>query len=79
MMSWVGLVSLAAQAPVAARFLPDESWLFSLVVAALVAVLSPTTTAAAPPTDRAAGIMIPDHGLRQSRVDHGLGRDRRVQ
>jgi len=38
-LSWVVLVSLSAQAPVAARFLPDDSWLFSLVVAALVAVL----------------------------------------
>jgi hypothetical protein len=37
-LSWIGLVLLAGQAPVAARFLPDESWLFSLVVAALVAV-----------------------------------------
>jgi len=38
-LSWVGLVLLSAQAPVAARFLPDDSWLFNLVVAALVAVL----------------------------------------
>jgi hypothetical protein len=38
-LSWVGLVSLSAQAPVAARFLPDDSWLFSVVVAALLAVL----------------------------------------
>jgi hypothetical protein len=38
-LSWVGLLSLSAQAPVAARLLPDDSWLFSLVVAALVAVL----------------------------------------
>ena len=35
----VGLVSLSAQAPVAARFLPDDSWLFNVVVAALLAVL----------------------------------------
>ena len=39
MLSWVGLVLLSAQAPVAARFLPDDSWLFNLVVATLVAVL----------------------------------------
>jgi hypothetical protein len=38
-LSWVALVALSAQAPVAARLLPDDSWLFSLVVAALVAVL----------------------------------------
>jgi hypothetical protein len=38
-LSWVGLVSLSAQAPVAARFLPDDSWLFNVVVAALLAVL----------------------------------------
>jgi hypothetical protein len=38
-LSWVGMVSLSAQAPVAARFLQDDSWLFSVVVAALVAVL----------------------------------------
>jgi hypothetical protein len=37
--SWIALVLLGAQAPVAARFLSDESWLFSVVVAGLVAVL----------------------------------------
>jgi len=38
-LSWIGLVLLAAQAPVAAKLLPDDSWLFSVVVAALLAVL----------------------------------------
>jgi hypothetical protein len=39
MLAWVGLVALAAQAPFAARLLPDDSWLFSLVVASMLAVL----------------------------------------
>ena len=39
LLSWIGLVALSAQAPVAARLLPDDSWLFSLVVAAMLAVL----------------------------------------
>jgi hypothetical protein len=37
--AWIGLVALGAQAPLAARLLPDDSWLFSIVVAALVAVV----------------------------------------
>jgi hypothetical protein len=52
-LSWVGLLSLSAQAPVAARLLTDDSWLFSLVVAALVAVL----------------IIADDHGRRAPRSD----------
>jgi hypothetical protein len=39
MLAWVALVALAAQAPVAAKLLPDDSWLFSVVVAALLSVL----------------------------------------
>jgi hypothetical protein len=38
-LAWITMVALAAQAPVAAKLLADESWLFSLVVAALVAVV----------------------------------------
>jgi hypothetical protein len=37
--SWIALILLGAQAPVSARLLSDESWLFSIVVAGLVAVL----------------------------------------
>ena len=37
--AWVGFVLLALHAPLAARLLPDASWLLSIVVAALVAVV----------------------------------------
>jgi hypothetical protein len=39
MWSWIALILLGAEAPFAARLVPDESWLFSIVVAALVAVV----------------------------------------
>jgi hypothetical protein len=38
-LAWIGLVALSAQAPFAAKLLPDDSWLFSLVVASMLAVL----------------------------------------
>ena len=38
-LAWVGFLLLAINAPIAARLIPDESWLFNIVVAALVAVV----------------------------------------
>ncbi|ASW54568.1 hypothetical protein [Plantactinospora sp. KBS50] len=38
-LSWIGFVLVALQAPVAARLLADESWLFSMCVALLVATV----------------------------------------
>lgn len=37
--AWFGFVLAAAQAPLAARFVDDGSWLFSLVVAGMVATI----------------------------------------
>ncbi|MCW6010726.1 hypothetical protein K1W54_40180 [Micromonospora sp. CPCC 205371] len=37
--AWVGFVLTAMQAPLSARLLPDESWLFSVVVALMVATV----------------------------------------
>ncbi|MEV4628556.1 hypothetical protein AB0J90_20030 [Micromonospora sp. NPDC049523] len=36
-LAWVGFLLTALQAPVAAQVLPDASWLFSIVVALMVA------------------------------------------
>jgi hypothetical protein len=38
-LAWIAFLALAAQAPFSAHLLPDASWLFSLVVAGMVAVL----------------------------------------
>ncbi|MFB9236814.1 hypothetical protein ACFFWC_14840 [Plantactinospora siamensis] len=38
-LAWVGFLLAAFQAPVAARVLPDQSWLFSVCVALLVATV----------------------------------------
>jgi hypothetical protein len=35
--AWLGFILLALHAPVAALLLPDDSWLFSITVASLVA------------------------------------------
>lgn len=37
--AWLGFVLVALQAPVAAKVLPDDSWLFSIVVALMVATV----------------------------------------
>ena len=37
--AWLGFLATAGNAPVAARFLDDASWLFCAVVAALVAAV----------------------------------------
>lgn len=37
--AWFGFVLAALQAPLAARFVDDGSWLFSLVVAGMVATI----------------------------------------
>jgi hypothetical protein len=38
-LAWLGFLLLAAQAPLSARLLPDDSWMFSVVVAVLIAVV----------------------------------------
>lgn len=38
-LAWLGFVLVALQAPVAAKVLPDDSWLFSIVVALMVATV----------------------------------------
>lgn len=38
-LAWLGFVLLAMQAPAAAKLLPDDSWLFSIVVALMVATV----------------------------------------
>jgi hypothetical protein len=38
-LAWLGFVLVALQAPVAAKLLPDDSWLFSIVVALMVATV----------------------------------------
>jgi len=38
-LAWLGFVLVACQAPVAAKMLPDDSWLFSIVVALMVATV----------------------------------------
>ena len=38
-LAWLGFVLTALQAPLAARLLPDDSWLFSIVVALMVATV----------------------------------------
>ncbi|BCJ67770.1 hypothetical protein [Polymorphospora rubra] len=37
--AWFGFVLLALQAPVSARLVADDSWLFSVVVALMVATV----------------------------------------
>jgi hypothetical protein len=37
--AWLGFVLTALQAPVSARLLPDDSWLFSVCVAVMVATV----------------------------------------
>ncbi|MEV1290238.1 hypothetical protein [Micromonospora sp. NPDC049679] len=37
--AWLGFMLTALQAPVSARLLPDESWLFSVCVALMVATV----------------------------------------
>jgi hypothetical protein len=37
--AWLGFLLLAVQAPVSARLLPDDSWMFSVVVSVLIAVV----------------------------------------
>ena len=38
-LAWLGFMLVACQAPVAAKMLPDDSWLFSIVVALMVATV----------------------------------------
>ncbi|MCW3817520.1 hypothetical protein ONA91_24000 [Micromonospora sp. DR5-3] len=38
-LAWLGFLLVAAQAPVAAKLVADSSWLFSLVVALMVATV----------------------------------------
>jgi hypothetical protein len=38
-LAWLGFLLLAVQAPVSARLLPDDSWMFSVVVSVLIAVV----------------------------------------
>ncbi|MFG2057396.1 hypothetical protein ACGFI9_25590 [Micromonospora sp. NPDC048930] len=38
-LAWLGFLLAAAQAPVAAKLVADSSWLFSLVVALMVATV----------------------------------------
>ena len=38
-LAWLGFLLLAAQAPLSARLLPDDSWMFSVVVSVLIAVV----------------------------------------
>jgi hypothetical protein len=37
--AWLGFILTALQAPLAARLLDDDSWLFSVCVAAMVAIV----------------------------------------
>jgi hypothetical protein len=37
-LAWLGFLLLAVQAPVSALLLPDDSWMFSVVVSVLIAV-----------------------------------------
>jgi hypothetical protein len=37
--AWIGFVLAALQAPISARFVPDDSWLFCLCVAGMVATV----------------------------------------
>lgn len=37
--AWLGFLLLACQAPLSAKMLPDDSWLFSIVVALMVATV----------------------------------------
>lgn len=37
-LAWVGFLLLAIQAPISAKLLPDDSWMFSVVVAVMIAV-----------------------------------------
>ena len=37
-LAWVGFLLLAVQAPISAKLLPDDSWMFSVVVAVMIAV-----------------------------------------
>jgi hypothetical protein len=38
-LAWLGFVLVALQAPFAARLLPDDSWMFSIAVAVMVATV----------------------------------------
>jgi hypothetical protein len=38
-LAWLGFLLLAVQAPLSARLLPDDSWMFSVVVSVLIAVV----------------------------------------
>ena len=38
-LAWLGFFLVACQAPIAAKVLPDDSWLFSIVVALMVATV----------------------------------------
>ncbi|MGN9909534.1 hypothetical protein ACTMTJ_18480 [Phytohabitans sp. LJ34] len=38
-LAWLGFILLACQAPISAKILPDDSWLFSIVVALMVATV----------------------------------------
>ncbi|MFC0526962.1 hypothetical protein [Phytohabitans kaempferiae] len=38
-LAWLGFFLLSCQAPVAAKLLPDDSWLLSIVVALMVATV----------------------------------------
>lgn len=39
LLAWLGFFLVACQAPIAAKVLPDDSWLFSIVVALMVATV----------------------------------------
>jgi hypothetical protein len=38
-LAWLGFLLVAIQAPVSAKLLPDDSWMFSVVVATIVAIV----------------------------------------
>ena len=38
-LAWLGFVLVAGQAPIAAKMLTDDSWMFSIVVALMVATV----------------------------------------
>jgi hypothetical protein len=38
-LAWLGFLLAAIQAPVSALLLPDQSWMFSVVVATMVAIV----------------------------------------